>query len=109
MRGRILSVTIALALGTVGCTMRATPDHVTQGAYGPSSPAESAQHGAQAYNRPPYGSNTAQIDAEHQTAGLNGEMTNGKVDPTMEGSGNIAWQGNLERQKRAQAAAAAQH
>jgi hypothetical protein len=28
-------------------------------------------------------------------------MTNGKTDVTMEGSGNLAWQGSYEREKRA--------
>jgi len=37
---------------------------------------------------------------EHQTAGLMPEYTNGKVDPTMEGSGNLAWQGSYERERR---------
>ena len=43
----------------------------------------------------------AKLDADHQTAGLTGEITNGKVDVTMEGSGNLAWQGSFEREKRA--------
>ena len=38
---------------------------------------------------------------EHQTAGLTGEVSNGKVDETMEGSGNLGWQGSYEREKRA--------
>jgi hypothetical protein len=41
------------------------------------------------------------LEREHQTAGLTGEMSNGKVDATMEGSGNLAWQGSYEREKRA--------
>jgi hypothetical protein len=28
-------------------------------------------------------------------------MSNGKTDDTMEGSGNLAWQGSYEREKRA--------
>jgi hypothetical protein len=28
-------------------------------------------------------------------------MSNGKVDATMEGSGNLAWQGSYQREKRA--------
>jgi hypothetical protein len=38
---------------------------------------------------------------EHQTAGLTGEIGNGKVDETMEGSGNLGWQGSYQREKRA--------
>ena len=85
-----------LAGGPFGCTTRRTPDRVTQGVQGPTSPAESAQHGPEAF-----AADKAKRDAEHQTAGLNGEMTNGKVDVTMEGSGNLAWQGSYEREKRA--------
>jgi hypothetical protein len=105
MRGKTLCIVAAFALaaGLFGCTVRRNPDRVTQGVEGPSSPAESAQHGAEAFNRPPYGGDPAKLDAEHQTAGLNGELTNGKVDPTMEGSGNLAWQGSYEREKRAKA------
>ena len=106
MRVRTLYVVVVcgLAAGTFGCTSRRTPDQVTQGVQGPTSPAESAQHGADAYNRAPYGEDKAKIDAEHQTAGLMPEYTNGKIDPTMEGSGNLAWQGSYERRKRAKAA-----
>ncbi len=37
---------------------------------------------------------------EYQTAGLSPEYTNDKVDPTMEGSGNIAWQGSYGKDHR---------
>ena len=110
MRGRTLYLitACALAAASVGCTVRKTPDRVDQGVHGPTSPAESGQHGAEAFNRSPYGPDQAKMDAEHQTAGLTGEMTNGKVDVTMEGSGNLAWQGSYEREKRAKAKAQAQ-
>jgi hypothetical protein len=110
MRRKTFSITAALALfaASFGCAGRRTEDRVTQGVHGPSSPAESGEHGADAFNRPPYGENQAMMDAEHQTAGLNGELTNGKVDPTMEGSGNLAWQGSYEREKRLKMQAEAQ-
>jgi len=103
-----IPVACALLAASFGCTGRRTGDRVTQGVHGPSSPAESAQHGPDAFNRPPYGRNEAKMDTEHQTAGLNGEITNGKVDVTMEGSGNLAWEGSYEREKRARMQAEAQ-
>jgi hypothetical protein len=98
MRRRTSVITVAFALfaASFGCAGRRTEDRVTQGVQGSSSPAESGQHGANASTRP-----SSDADAQHQTAGLNGEMTNGKTDVTMEGSGNLAWQGSYEREKRA--------
>ena len=91
---------MALAIGLAGCqSPRKAPDHVMQGQHGPTSPAESAEHGALAFNPAEKTSN------EYATAGLDGEVTNGKVDETMEGSGNLAWQGTYEREKRAKAQA----
>ena len=84
-----------------GCTGRRAEDRVDQGAHGALSPAESGMQGPNAYNRPPYGADKSKMDAEHQTAGLTPELTNGKTDVTMEGSGNLAWQGSYEREKRA--------
>ena len=106
MRGRTFSIiaACALAAASVGCG-RKTVDRVEQGAQGAVSPAESGEHGS---NRLPYGGDRNQADAEHQTAGLTPEMTNGKVDDTMEGSGNLAWQGSYEREKRTKAKAQAQ-
>lgn len=103
MRRKTLLATVAFALTATisGCTIRRTADRVDQGAQGPLSPAESGQNGADAYNRPPYAPNKEKVDSEHQTAGLMPEYTNGKVDDTMEGSGNLAWQGSYEREKRA--------
>ena len=102
MRWLIAIAAIFLIFGaTYGCRVRQPEDRASQGAEGPMSPAESGQHGATAYNRPPYGPDAKRIDAEHQTAGLTGPLTDGKEDPTMEGSGNLAWQGSYEREKRA--------
>ena len=92
-----------MLIGAWGCTTRKVSDRVSQGVHGPSSPAESGQHGADAFNRPPYASSEHHADAEHETAGLTGPVTNGFTDPTMEDSGNLAWQGSYERMKRAQA------
>ena len=99
MRRRTSVITVAFALfaASFGCAGRRTEDRVTQGVHGPSSPAESGQHGPDALARPLHEVG----DVQHQTAGLNGELTNGKVDVTMEGSGNLAWQGSYEREKRA--------
>src|SRR5689334_14410854 len=95
MRGRILCIVAAgtLAAATIGCANRRVEDRVAEGSQGALSPVES---GRVAEN-----SDRAKADTEHQTAGLTGEMTNGKVDVTMEGSGNLAWQGSFEREKRA--------
>ena len=51
------------------------------------------------------GEGAPKVNPEHQTAGLTGEISNGKVDETMEGSGNLAWQGSYQREKRAKALA----
>jgi hypothetical protein len=106
MRRKTFSIAAAFALFAVSlaCSGRRSGDRVTEGVQGPSSPALSAQHGPEAFNRPPYGRDEKQIDTEHQTAGMTPEMTNGKVDDTMEGSGNLAWQGSYERRKRAKIA-----
>jgi hypothetical protein len=102
MRRKTVLITagLVLALGTYGCKVRDEHDQVSSGAHGPASPATSGEHGADAFNRSPYMENKSKADAEHQTAGLMPEFTNGKVDPTMEGSGNLAWQGSYEREKR---------
>ena len=84
---------VTLAATSVGCATRRTEDRVTEGSQGALSPVESG--------RVAEGSDRSKADTEHQTAGLTGEMTNGKVDVTMEGSGNLAWQGSYEREKRA--------
>ncbi len=90
-----------LFAGSYACSYK-PEDHVSQGPQGPASPAESGDHGANAYNRPPYSTDAKQLDAEHETAGLTGPVSNGFVDHTMEDSGNLAWQGSYERAKRAQ-------
>ena len=97
----VVSTGLAFALGMYGCKVRAEADQVTSGAQGPSSPATSGEHGPDAFNRAPFMPDTSKADTEHQTAGLMPEYTNGKVDETMEGSGNLAWQGSYEREKRA--------
>lgn len=92
----VATIICALGLGTFACTARHEVDTVSQGAQGPSSPAESGQHGPHAEAE-----EKQKSDLEHQTAGLTREITNGKADATMEGSGNLALQGNYEREKRA--------
>lgn len=103
MRSKTLFIAagIAFALGTYGCKVREEHDQVSSGAHGPASPATSGEHGPDAFNRAPFMEDKNKADAEHQTAGLTPEFTNGKVDETMEGSGNLAWQGTYEREKRA--------
>src|ERR1700736_6686385 len=98
MKRKTLATMIAFALGlaTSGCEARREPDRLSQGAGGPLSPAESGQDGPDAMDV-----DKEKSDKEHQTAGLTGEMSNGKTDATMEGSGNLAWQGSYEREKRA--------
>jgi len=89
-------IAFALGLATSGCEARHEADSLSQGAHAPLSPAESGQHGPSAMDV-----DKEKSDREHQTAGLTGEMSNGKADVTMEGSGNLAWQGSYEREKRA--------
>ena len=82
---------IILAAGLTGCAERKVEDRVTSGAHGPASPEEAERPDAQ-QPKPP--------DTDYQTAGLTSEITNCKTDETMEGSGNLAWQGSYEREKR---------
>lgn len=98
MKRRTPAAAIAFALGlaTYGCEARHETDRLSQGANGPLSPAESGEHGPHAL-----APDKDKGDREHQTAGLTSEMSNGKADATMEGSGNLAWQGSYEREKRA--------
>ncbi len=103
-----VTITLAAALSSSACKVRVTEDQVAQGPQGPTSPAESGQQGPEAFNRSPYMHSEQKADTEHETAGLMPEYNNGKTDPTMEGSGNIAWQGDYEREKRAANAAQAQ-
>jgi len=112
MRRRVvvLSGALALTIAMCGCKVREEADAVTNGTHGPTSPAESGQQGPTAFNRAPFEESKKVADQEHQTAGLaTGPITNGKVDPTMEGSGNLAWQGSYEKEKRQQASAANQN
>ena len=83
---------IVLAAGLTSCSERRTQDQVTSGAHGTTSPEEAGL-------RPDTPQKTP--DTDYQTAGLTGELSNGKTDETMEGSGNLAWQGSYEREKRA--------
>lgn len=98
MKRKTFAAMIACALGlaTSGCEARHETDRLSQGAHGPSSPAESGQHGPDAMDV-----DKEKSEREHQTAGLTSEISNGKTDATMEGSGNLAWQGSYEREKRA--------
>jgi len=82
---------VILAAGLTSCAERKTEDRVTSGAHGPSNPEQAERPDALA-PKPP--------DTDYQTAGLSSEITNGKTDETMEGSGNLAWQGSYEREKR---------
>ena len=104
----VVLTTLTLALGLSACKVREQADRVTSGAQGPGSPATSGEHGADAFNRAPFMEEKEAAKKEHQTAGLMPEYTNGKADPTMEGSGNLAWQGSYERDRREKMQAQAQ-
>src|SRR5947209_5086160 len=87
-----------LVLGASACTR--SYNQVNDGKHGPVSPVQSGQQRANAEIRPPYGdADRAKLD--HQVQPIRGAMTNGKTDPTMEGSGNIAAQGNYPDPKKA--------
>lgn len=90
MRSVMLTGAIALGLALAGCGGYNT---VNQGSGGPTSPEESGQTGAYGDQAPPYGSaKQEKSDDWYRTHWY--EITNGETDPTMEGSGNIAAQGN---------------
>jgi hypothetical protein len=86
LRIRILAV-VALWVGLTGCS---SFEQVNQGWQGATSPAESGQHGSAADQA----AAMAKDKAEHEIKPIRREFTNGNTDPTMEGSGNMAAQGD---------------
>ena len=89
MRQACLAV-FAAALLLTGC---GTYNQVNQGERGPTSPAESGQHGAYADQ---IASQSLQ-SAETEVYTIEHPITNDETDPSMEGSGNIAAQGNYKQ------------
>jgi hypothetical protein len=71
------------------------------GEHGATSPAESGEHGA-------YGDQAApsvqqeETSSDYEIKPLEGPLTNDNVDPSMEGSGNIAAQGDYKEVVAAQ-------
>ncbi len=87
--GILLFALLALA----GCS---SYNSVNQGWEGPTSPAESGQHGATADQIASSPSEKPSPEAQQMMA-ADEQYTNGNYDPTMEMSGNIAAQGNYAK------------
>lgn len=79
-------IVLMALVGLAGC---GSYNEVNQGWQGPTSPAESGQHGAM-------GDQDGSA-SEHAIQPLGEPLTNGNTDPTMEMSGNIAAQGNYSK------------
>lgn len=90
LRKALLGIVLTSGLVFTGCS---ESERVDLGAKGATSPAESGEHGANADQAPPYGS-VQVADEEHEIKPIEGPLSNGETDPTMEMSGNIAGQGN---------------
>jgi hypothetical protein len=84
-----------LVLTLAGCG--ASYGHVNQGWGGATSPSESGQLGAEAYQAAPYGSED-KAKEQHEYKPIEEPVTNGYTDPSMEGSGNLAAQGSYAEQ-----------
>ena len=93
MRTLVITGFTSLVLALSGCS---SYNQVNQGWEGATSPAESGQHGAYADQAAPYGS-SHQAKSEHDVRPIEHAITNGETDPSMEGSGNIAAQGDYNQ------------
>src|SRR5581483_12274445 len=101
MSRRILMTGIlGFSLFGVGCGIKSY-QNVEAGAQGPTSPRESGEQGPRADQTPPYG-DAAKAAEEHKIAPYREAYTNGFTDPSMEGSGNLANQGNYPLSKQQQ-------
>ncbi|MBV8817101.1 MAG: hypothetical protein JO022_02020 [Acidobacteriaceae bacterium] len=94
MRARFVLV-VGAVLAVAGLTGCNNYNQVNQGWQGPTSPAESGQHGASADQVAL--SEQPSLEAGATAMPITEEYTNGNYDPTMEGSGNIAAQGNYAK------------
>ena len=97
MRHVVLTLITGLALVLAGCSQSS---RVYLGESGATSPAESGEHGAYGDQAPPSPAQAA--SSEYEIKPLDTPLTNDNVDPSMEGSGNIAAQGDYKQVVAAQ-------
>lgn len=86
-----------LVVVLAGCS---SSSQVVYGERGATSPAESGQHGAYGDQAAPTPEQEAK--SEYEIKPIDAPLTNDNVDPTMEGSGNIAAQGDYKQVAAAQ-------
>lgn len=92
MRSLFLTVMAGLVFVLAGCS---SSSQVALGEHGATSPAESGEHGAYSDQAAP--SPDSPDQSMYEIKPIEGQYTNGNVDPSMEGSGNIAAQGDYKQ------------
>ncbi len=97
MRSIVLAVITGTVLLLAGCS---SSSQVALGEHGATSPAESGEHGAYGDQAAP--SAQQETASDYEIKPIEGPITNDNVDPSMEGSGNIAAQGDYKRVVAAQ-------
>lgn len=97
MRSLVLMAVAGLVFLLAGCS---SSSQVSLGEHGAMSPAESGQSGAFGDQGAP--SPETQDQSAYEIKPIEGELTNDYTDPSMEGSGNIAAQGNYKQVVAAQ-------
>ena len=97
MRSIVLTVLTGLVLVLAGCS---SSSQVALGEHGATSPAESGEHGAVGDQLAP--SLQGEDQAQYEIKPIESPLTNDNVDPSMEGSGNIAAQGDYKQVVAAQ-------
>jgi hypothetical protein len=97
LRSIVLTVITGFVLVLAGCT---SASQVSLGERGATSPAESGEHGAFGDQAAP--SPQTEDKAAYEIKPIEGPITNDNVDPSMEGSGNIAAQGDYKQVVAAQ-------
>jgi hypothetical protein len=97
MRSLVLSAIAGMVLVLAGCS---SSSQVSLGEKGATSPAESGEHGAYGDQAAP--SPQAEDQSMYEIKPIEGQYTNDNTDPSMEGSGNIAAQGDYKEVVAAQ-------
>jgi hypothetical protein len=101
LRSIVFAAVAGMALVLAGCS---PSSQVSLGEHGATSPAESGEHGAYGDQAAP--SQQQEATSEYDIKPIEQPLTNDNVDASMEGSGNIAAQGDYKevvaaQQKRA--------
>lgn len=92
LRSIVLTIAIGLVFLLAGCS---SSSQVALGEHGATSPAESGEHGANGDQAAPSPQGADQ--SAYEIKPIEEPLTNGNVDPSMEGSGNIAAQGDYKQ------------